>query len=498
MKQLKFPEFFSPSTVSLVALFSALLFVRSDAAPTKKEVLMTMKKATDFMMKKVSNRGGFLWQYSADLSEQWGEIPARKSQIWVQPPGTTSVGMMLIDAFQATGDGDYLKYAEEVAGALIYGQHPFGGWHYLIDFDPTGIQKWYDEEASVCWGWEEYYHYYGNATFDDDVTVSAARFLLELYMVTLDPKYKASVTKALDFILVSQYPNGAWPQRYPLRDEYIHDGHADYTSYYTFNDQVISGNIYFLLEAYEKLGNEAYKAAARRGMDFYILSQVPAPQAGWAMQYDLELKPAWARAYEPASVASPQTAENIRDLESFYEITGDRRYLTLIPAALQWLETSVINSDTTKKGVSGNFTHATFYEIGTNKPLYAHREGKDIKTGRYWVDYSQELLLDHYGMTTKLDLKTIKKEFERVSALTPGQARAEYEANNKSENTQWQVDQNAIQKINTSLDERGAWIEDLRIAYYPDVLGHPRRVVKGISTRTYIANMEKLIEYLAK
>jgi hypothetical protein len=194
-------------------LFAVLAFTRAKEELSEKEIESAMKKATDFMMKTVSNRGGFLWKYTADLSEQWGEAPARQSQIWVQPPGTTSVGTMLLEAFGATGDPDYLKYADQVADALIWGQDSSGGWHYLIDFDLDGLQKWYDEVASKCWGREEYYHYYGNATFDDEVTVSATRFLLDIYLATQDVKYKKPLMKALDFILEAQYDNGAWPQR---------------------------------------------------------------------------------------------------------------------------------------------------------------------------------------------------------------------------------------------------------------------------------------------
>ena len=31
-------------------------------------------------------------------------------------------------------------------------------------------------------------------------------------------------------------------------------------------------------------------------------------------------------------------------------------------------------------------THPTFVEIGTNKPLYVHREGSNVVNGRYYVD----------------------------------------------------------------------------------------------------------------
>ena len=484
---------FKIASWATLILFATLAFTNVKEEILEKEVRAAMKKATDFMMKTVSNRGGFLWKYTADLSEQWGEVPARQSQIWVQPPGTTSVGTALLNAFGATGDPDYLKYADQVADALIWGQDSSGGWHYLIDFDPGGLQKWYIEVASKCWGWEEYYHYYGNATFDDEVTVSATRFLLDIYLVTQDAKYEEPLQKALDFILDAQYPNGAWPQRYPSKNQYSHDGQEDYTPYYTFNDDVIHATIFLLLEVYQKLGGEEYLEAARRGMNFYLISQLATPQAGWALQYDLDMKPAMARSYEPASVASGQTVRNIRDLQTFFKMTGDPTYLRPIPDAIQWLESSIINSDSSK-----NFTHATFYEPLTNKPLYAHREGSSMQNGRYWVDHEQANFPGHYGMLGTIDVQSIKKEFERVRSLTAEQAQAEYWAITKTLDVPDEVDRNEIQTMITNLDVRGAWLEDLLIPHYPDVVGHPRRKMRGISTETYVLNMEKLIAYLKK
>ena len=464
------------SIIVLIALFALANFGTLIAQESRldKEVEATMRVATDFMMNKVANRGGFLWKYSADLSEQWGEVPARRSQIWVQPPGTASVGSIIVKAFQVTKDHMYLNYARQVAEALIWGQHPSGGWHYFIDFDPEGLDRWYNEVASRCWGWEEYYHYYDNATFDDEVTISASRFLLELYLATQDPKYKTSLEKALDFILESQYSNGAWPQRYPIQNTSSYKGYDDYTSYYTFNDDVIHANIMFLLEAYEKLGDERYQKAAYRGMNFYLLSQGAPPQAGWALQYDLELKPAWARTYEPASFASGQTVSNIRDLQTFYQITGNEDYLKPIPAAIQWLDRSIINTDSTK-----NFTHATFYEPGSNMPLYAHREGTSIQNGRYWVDHEPTNFPGHYGMLRKVDLQAIKKEFERISALPYSAAQAELRTALSSEVSLVDIDTFEIEKIISTLDSRGAWLEDLHIPHYPDVVGHPIQDSKG-------------------
>ncbi len=444
------------------------------------------------MANTVSNRGGYVFLYADDLSDQWGEVHARKSQIWVQPPGTPSVGKMFLDAYRTTGEPVYLEYAKRAANALSWGQHPAGGWHYLIDFDMPGIRKWYDDFASQCWGWEEYLFYYGNCTFDDEATTAPTAFLLELYMLTLEPEYRVPLLNALDFILESQYPNGAWPQRYPLRYDHVHGGHPDYTSCYTFNDGVIRNNIDILLMAWEKLGNEEYKKAAIRAMDFYLISQLPRPQSGWADQYGMDMKPAWGRSYEPPAISSGQTRRSIRDLELFYKITGNRKYLEPIPAALKWLENAVINTDPSK-----NYTHAYYYEVGTNKPLYTHREGTSVKDERYWTDYDINNLY-RYGPPYVLRLEPVKREFNRINALTPEQAMAEYEAEKKARDNVPAVDPEQVEKVISSMVMGGAWLTEFQVPqnYLGNVFKEPWKKVRGIDIRVYQQNMYTLINYI--
>ena len=479
--------------IVLVLLLSIMTSTFSFAQPKEKEVLQAMKKATDFMMNTVSNRGGFVWRYTSDLSDQWGETPARKSMIWVQDPGTVGVGTILLDIYKTTGDPEYLEYSKKAAHALIWGQYPSGGWHYFIDFDMSGVQKWYDDVFSKCWGWEEYYHYYGNCTFDDNVTTGATRFLLEIYMTSLDPAYRVPLIKALDFILDSQYPNGAWPQRYPLKDDYPHDGHADYTPYYTFNDEVIQANIYFLLEAWEKLGNEEYKDAANRGMDFVMLAQLPEPQAGWGQQYDMDMNSVAARSYEPASVMPGYTVRICRDLMQFYKITGNAKYLKGIPAAIKWLEDSYIPED---HKTNDRVTHATFYELGTNRPLYVHREGTSIETGCYWVDYEPRNFPGHYGMQTTIDIDALKKEYEKVKAMEQDQAMQNYQLLSVLPDPIPEVKPETVRKLISSMDDRGAWVEKIVLRDYEDLVHNPSKEFMGIATRTYIRNMKTMINYL--
>ena len=465
---------------------------RSFADSCDRTAKTVARKATDFMMNTVSNRGGFLWTYAEDLSEQWGEVPARTSMIWVQDPGTVGVGNVLLRAHEVTGDAVYLEYAGKVADALISGQHPSGGWHYFIDFDRPGVIKWYRETASRCWGWMEYYHYDGNCTFDDGVTAGATRFLLDLYSVDRNPQYRAPLLAAMDFVLESQYAIGAWPQRYPLDDAYPDDSQAEYTSYYTFNDNVIQDNINLLLEAHRKLGSDEYKQAALRGMDFVAVSQLPAPQAGWGQQYDADLNLVPARPFEPAALMPSQTVTNIASLETYYGITGNREYLQGIPDALDWLDNSHLPPGHSDSG----HTHATFYELGTNKPLYAHREGTGLDDSRYWVDYEPSNILPGYGYLITLNIDALRHEFERVRAMTLEEAMAAHKAREGNPPRAPRVSSDRVEELNQLLDERGAWVETVTLPNYEDYINGPKRTLSGIVTATYIRNMHTLLDHM--
>jgi PelA/Pel-15E family pectate lyase len=398
---------------------------------------------------------------------------------------------VFLDAFRVTGDSAYLDYAERAADVLVYGQHPAGGWHYFIDFDMPGLKKWYDEVASRCWGWEEYYHYYGNCSFDDDATAGPTEFLLDLYMTTLEPKYREPLIRALDFFLAAQYPNGGWPQRFPLMYDYPHDGHEDYTHFYTFNDGVIVNNIRIMLKAWELLGVEEYREAAIRGMGFVMISQLPAPQAGWGQQYDMDMRSAPSRSYEPASVMPQYTAWNVGELMKYYAITGDRRYLRGIPAAIEWLASSYLPEG---HAPNDSYTHAMFVELGTNKPIYPHVAGTGIDDGRTWIDYDPKDAMPGYGMWYRVDVDALRKEYERVYVMTPEEAMAEYKAAKEAPKQAPKVDAARVERIIRSLDSRGAWVENITMRDYFNPWFGKTTTFRGISIGTFVGNMNALID----
>jgi hypothetical protein len=94
--------------IAIAALTPLLVFSTVGASqPERAEILEAMKKATSFMVEKVSLHGLHVWVVSADLSQRCGEVPARASQIWLQG-GTERMGQVFADAYEATADPCYL------------------------------------------------------------------------------------------------------------------------------------------------------------------------------------------------------------------------------------------------------------------------------------------------------------------------------------------------------------------------------------------------------
>lgn len=460
---------------------------------TRENVLSAMRKAADYMANVVSYRGGYLHDYSADLSEGYGEIPARKTMIWVQS-GTPQMGDVYLNLYQATGDKVYLEYAKRAADALIYGQHPLGGWHYFIDFDRTGLKEWYENVASkFIRGYEEFRYYYGNCTFDDNVTQGATAFLLHLYKVTMDPVYFEPLKKALNFILISQYPNGGWPQRYPLRYDYAHDGFDDYTSNYTLNDDAMNNTINVLIEAYEELGNAEYLEAARRGGDFFIIAQGPEELPAWSEQYDMNIQPDWARTHEPPAFGTRQTAHTVEMLMKLFLFTGDRRYLRPISATLKWMEASKI-----KALENGIYEMARYYDPKTNFPVDFEILKEKSREGYLTFRYFANNQVPFPGRKQNVDFRKLKNDFDLFSHIEPGKEKEMYLKLYKRPQTYSKPDNKAILQIINSRNANGIWIENVSVqdVKLTMIRDDNRKEIPGISVKTFMNNMRRLMNYV--
>ncbi len=106
----------------------------------RKEAIAAMKRASVHYRQRVARHGGYVYFYSLDLNKRWGEGQASADQIWIQPPGTPTVGLAFVRAYEATGDKFYLDAATDAALAVIQGQLKSGGWTNSVDFDPRSPQ----------------------------------------------------------------------------------------------------------------------------------------------------------------------------------------------------------------------------------------------------------------------------------------------------------------------------------------------------------------------
>jgi pectate lyase len=68
-------------------------------------------------------------------------------------------------------------------------------------------------------------------TFDNGSTIDELRFLARAFEATGDPSCRDAFLKGYDHILEAQFPNGGWPQYFPLSKQYHR--------HITFNDNAM-------------------------------------------------------------------------------------------------------------------------------------------------------------------------------------------------------------------------------------------------------------------
>ena len=291
-------------SVMLAASGAPRLVAEAAAAVSAAEASDALWRATAFLQS-ISAGGGYLWHYSVDLQRRAGESMADANLIWIQPPGTPTVGQAYLRAYAATKQSRYLDAARSVAAALGRCQLESGGWHYSADM----VQLEYNRDGALDYKGRAFARanpgkpinplYTIATTFDDNNTQSVVRFLVAMVVVTRgsgdtrDQAIKSTLTRALDGMLRAQYRNGAWPEQYDgkLRDPAAHAPQSaripadyprvwpqaqDYTAGYTLNDGTQRDCVLTLLDAEEKLGDARCLAAAKRGGDFLVRAQLPA------------------------------------------------------------------------------------------------------------------------------------------------------------------------------------------------------------------------------
>jgi len=470
------------------SLFVTLFFIpiavvtSLSAAPSPAEVISEIKRASTYFSGKVAVEGGYVYYYSPDLETRLGEGVATATEIWVQPPGTPAVGEAFLNAHEATGDEYYLAAALKAGRSLVYGQLESGGWRNSIDYDASGprIDQYRNGKGK------------GNnfSTLDDDITQSALKFLIRLDRVTAfrESDVHESVEYALKALLAAQYPNGAFPQGWtgPVRARTVEKASMpeydwrkegrikEYWNEYTLNDGLAGTVTDTLIIAHRVYEDPRYLKALQKLGEFLLIAQLPEPQPGWAQQYNAEMHPIWARAFEPPAVSGRESEDAMLALLKIADYTKDHRFTGPIVAGVKYLERSLLPD--------GQL--ARYYELESNRPLYMIRgSGKG-----YELTHNDSNLPDHYGWKNPVQLPLIKDAYRAILAGRP-----------MSElTTPAPVDAAEVEKILKSLDSKGRWIS-VHQNSGTRLVGQPEfeEGESYLSSAVFAENMNTLSRYVA-
>jgi PelA/Pel-15E family pectate lyase len=298
--------------------------------------------------------------------------------------------------------------ARAIADSVLAWQLDTGAWPKNIDMTPLATSLARVEKP----GPQE-------STIDNGATTTQIRFLGRVYQKTRTAAYRRAVLRGIEYLLRAQYPNGGWPQYFPLRKGYY--------THITYNDDAMASVMMLLwdvadgsagLPLFDDELRERANVAVGRGLDVIVKTQirVDGRLTAWCQQHDEgTLEPRPARTFEPVALVSAESAGLVRVLMRVDD--PHTRVRAAVEAAVAWLRAVRID---------GRDRWARFYEIGSNRPIFAGRDGivryrveeieQERRDGYSWHgDYAATLLNRDYPAWTK----RLSRPRERPPRTTP-------------------------------------------------------------------------------
>jgi len=314
--------------------------------------------------------------------------------------------------------------ARHIADTIVSFQTPAGGWsknqnragpprlpgqRYANDAetmvqDPSNFDAPYDR----------FWTFVG--TMDNDATTEEMRFLTRVAQAlpgAAGEPYRESVIKGVRYLLAAQYPNGGWPQNWPLEGGF-HDG-------ITFNDNAMA-RVSMLLEDVAEddvydfvpgLLRRQSAAAVTKAVELILAAQVKrdGKLLGWPQQIDpLSLEPISARNYEPRSIASGETTDILMFL--MRQKSPSPQVRQAVEGGIAWLKSAAVYDHAWERTPQGRkfFPRkgegplwSRNYDVVSGQPIFGdkdrsiHDDVNNISEGRrngynWWVPNPKQAL----------------------------------------------------------------------------------------------------------
>jgi len=279
--------------------------------------------------------------------------------------------------------------ARAVAASIVQYQTKHGGWSKNTDMtQPPSAEYLADARFD-----------HREATIDNGASTTQVRYLALMLTAQADPALRAAFERGFDYLLAAQYPNGGWPQYFPLRPGYY--------THITYNDNAMVNVLAVLREAaagkppfaiVDPVRRTQAAAAVEKALGCILRTQVrqDGKPTAWCAQHDEQtFAPAPARNFEPVSLSGLESVGLVKFLMTVEQPTPE--IIAAIEGAVTWLQAVQIRGlrVETFTGSDGKPDRravadpaaaplwARFYELGTNRPIYTGRD----KVVRY--DYNE-------------------------------------------------------------------------------------------------------------
>lgn len=302
--------------------------------------------------------------------------------------------------------------ARAVAASILRYQSPEGGWTKNTDMTAPPSAEFLALPPG-----------HRAPTIDNKATTTQLEYLARVVTATGDPVFRAAFDRGLDYLFAAQYPNGGWPQFYPLVKGYY--------THITYNDNAMVNVLAVLREVarakppyafVDEAGRARAAGAVARAIDCILRTQVrqDGRLTAWCAQHDeTTLAPAWARNFEPPSLSGAESVGIVKFLMGVEHPAPE--VIAAIEGAAAWFEAVKITGLRVENltGPDGKRDRravadpaagplwARFYELGTNRPLFLgrdrvfHYDFNEIEQERragyvYLSDWPADLLAKDY------------------------------------------------------------------------------------------------------
>jgi PelA/Pel-15E family pectate lyase len=333
-------------------------------------------------------------QKQADQDALRSELKALGLSQPIVPPTGRSADDLALDRPAPWYGG---KGALRQADIIVSFQTPAGGWSKNLNMTTqprapgeafaTDNNNRFPSPGDFDQAADPHWHYVG--TFDNDATITQMRFLAKVVTASHTRKspYRTAFLRGLDYSLNAQYPNGGWPQVWPLEGGY-HDT-------ITLNDDAMLHVLDLMHDVAQGSPDFAWVPSgqrARAALSFHNgllcllaaqIQKADGRRTVWCQQHDaLTLEPTSGRNYELPSATSSESASVVLFLMQLPHPNSN--IVAAIRSAVAWFEQTKIMGQSFKKtdgagrqllaAPGSGPIWARYYDLGTDRPIFGDRD----------------------------------------------------------------------------------------------------------------------------